>query len=275
MLLCLANVAASIVWRHVIRESMTLKNVLLAALLYAAGTLAGASEPPRLHLLTESSPPTSMRSGTEVIGSGTEKVREIMARTGTGYTLDLLPWRRAFTLVQQRADSCLFSTSRTPEREDLFKWVGPTDEAEWVLLGRADRNFHLRTLDDARNLRIGTYNGDARDEYLRARGFQVDPAPVDMMNPRKLMLDRIDLWAASLRRGTTLARRNSWGEDIVPVLTFNRVGVYLACNRAVPSELIDRMNAALEGMGHDGTLQRIDRKYQKWVEDMQPKSSPR
>jgi polar amino acid transport system substrate-binding protein len=275
MLLCLPNVAASFVWRHAIRELMTLKNVLLAALLYAAGTLAGASEPPRLYLLTESSPPTSMRSGTEVIGSGTEKVREIMARTGTGYTLDLLPWRRAFTVVQQRADSCLFSTSRTPEREDLFKWVGPTDEAEWVLLGRADRNFHLRTLDDARNLRIGTYNGDARDEYLRARGFQVDPAPVDLMNPRKLMLDRIDLWAASLRRGTTLARRNSWGEDIVPVLTFNRVGMYLACNRAVPTELIDRMNAALEGMGRDGTLQRIDRKYQKWVEDMQPKTSPR
>jgi polar amino acid transport system substrate-binding protein len=251
----------------------TLKIVFLAALLCAAASLAGASEPPRLHLLTESSPPTSMRAGREVIGSGTEKVREIMNRTGTSYTLELLPWRRAYTMVQQQADTCLFSTSRTPEREDLFKWVGPTDEADWVLLGRADRNFHLRTLDDARHLRIGTYHGDARDEYLRARGFLVDPAPVDMMNPRKLMLDRIDLWAASLRRGTTLTKQNSWGENIIPVLTFNRIGVYLACNRAVPSELIERMNAALEGMGRDGTMQRIDHKYQKWVEDMQPKAT--
>jgi polar amino acid transport system substrate-binding protein len=252
---------------------MTLKNAFLATLLSAAMSLACASEPPRLQLLTESSPPTSMREGAEVIGSGTEKIREIMARTGTAYTLQLLPWRRAFTLVQQQADTCLFSTSRTPEREELFKWVGPTDEADWVLLGRADRNFHLRTLDDARNLRIGTYHGDARDDYLRARGFLVDPAPVDMMNPRKLMLDRIDLWAASLRRGTTLARNNSWGDDIVPVLTFNRIGVYLACNPAVPDELIDRMNAALTAMGRDGTMQRIDRKYEKWVEDAQPKSA--
>ena len=92
---------------------MTLKNVFLMALLCAAGSLASASEPTRLHLLTESSPPTSMRSGPEAIGSGTEKVREIMSRTGTGYTLELLPWRRAYMLVQQQADSCLFSTSRT------------------------------------------------------------------------------------------------------------------------------------------------------------------
>ena len=234
--------------------------------------MAGASEPLRLHLLTETSPPISMRSGDEVTGSGTEKVREIMARTGTGFTLELLPWRRAYTMALERADTCLFSTTRTPEREDLFKWVGPTDEAEWVLLGRADRNFQLRTLDDARNLRIGTYHGDARDEYLRARGFQVDPAPVDMMNPRKLMLDRIDLWAASLKRGTTLLKNNSWGANIVPVLTFNRIGVYLACNPAIPDELIERMNGALAAMGRDGTMQRIDRKWEKWVADMQPKT---
>lgn len=252
---------------------MTLKKFNLAVLLLAAATLAGASEPWRLHLLTESSPPTSMRAGNEVTGSGTEKVGEIMARTGTGFTLELLPWRRAYTFTLQRADTCLFSTSRTPEREHLFKWVGPTDEAEWVLLGRADRNFQLHTLEDARQLRIGTYNGDARDEYLRARGFWVDPAPVDMMNPRKLMLDRIDLWAASLKRGTTLLKHNSWGDNIVPVLSFKRVGVYLACNRAVPDQLIDKMNAALTAMGRDGTMQRIDRKYEKWVEDMQPKNT--
>jgi polar amino acid transport system substrate-binding protein len=249
---------------------MTLNKAILAVLLGASGALAGAAELPRLRLLTESSPPTSMRAGPEVVGSGTEKVREIMARSGVGYTIELLPWLRAFTLVQQRADTCLFSTSRTPERENLFKWVGPTDEAEWVLLARADRNFHLRTLEDARGLRIGTYIGDARDDYLRARGFRVDQAPVDMTNPRKLMLDRIDLWAASLKRGSTLLKRNSWGAYIVPVLTFNRVGMYLACNPAVPSGLIDKMNAALETMNRDGTVRRIDRKYENWIDKMAP-----
>lgn len=249
---------------------MTFKKATVAALLAVSCAWASASEAPRLYLMTETSPPVSMLEGGQVIGSGTEKVREIMARTGTSYALDLLPWRRAYTFAQQRPDACLFSTTRTPEREKLFKWVGPTDEAEWVLLGRADRNYHLRTLEDASKLRIGTYNGDARDEYLRARGFRVDPAPNDMINARKLLLDRIDVWASGLRRGTSLAR-NGWGQKIVPVLSFNRVGVYLACNPAVPSELIDKMNAALDAMGRDGTVRRIDSKYEKWVEDMQPR----
>jgi polar amino acid transport system substrate-binding protein len=245
---------------------MRMKQACIVVLLWVAASTAGATPMAYgLHLLTESSPPTSMREGDSVIGSGTDKVREIMARTDTAYTLELLPWRRAYALVQQRADACLFSTSRTPEREPLFKWVGPTDEAEWVLLGRADRHYDLHTLEDARDLRIGTYNGDARDEYLRTRGFQVDPAPHDLINPRKLLLNRIDLWAASFKRGTTVLARNGWEKKIVPVLSFNRVGLYLACNRAVPSALIDKMNAALEAMGRDGTMKRIDRKYEKWV----------
>jgi polar amino acid transport system substrate-binding protein len=251
---------------------MTLKKISFVLLLCTMGALANAAPKfPRLHLLTESAPPTSMVEGNKVIGSGTEKIREIMARTGIEYTLEVLPWRRAFMFAQRRADACLFSTTRTPDREHQFKWVGPIDEADWVLLGRADRNFQLRTLEDARALRIGTYNGDARDEYLRARGFQVDPAPSDLMNLRKLLLNRIDLWAASFRRGTTVLQRNSGSDQITPILTFNQVAMYLACNPAVPTELIDRMNAALEAMGRDATMKRIDRKYDKWVEDAKRK----
>jgi polar amino acid transport system substrate-binding protein len=245
----------------------------MACAALTAPSLAAAASPQtiRLHLMTESSPPVSMLDGRHVIGSGTEKVMEIMARTGTAYTLELLPWKRGYLELQQRPDACLFSTTRTEEREALFQWVGPTDEADWVLLGRADRQYKLHALDDARALRIGTYHGDARDTYLRQRGFNVDPAPSDLLNPEKLLMDRIDVWAASLKRGSAGLKRFDWAEKIVPVLTFNKVGLYLACNRAVPAQLISRMNSALEAMTRDGTVQRIDAKYEKWVDAMQPK----
>jgi polar amino acid transport system substrate-binding protein len=251
-----------------------IKGLCAVCLAIAAGpgqaATAMPTAPPHLYLMTETTPPISMLEGKKIIGSGTEKVEEIMARTGTSYRLELLPWKRAYTVLQQRADACLYSTTRTPERDPLFQWVGPTDEADWVLLGRSDRNYNLRVLDDARGLRIGTYIGDARDTYLRQRGFQVDPAPNDLLNPDKLLLDRIDLWAASLRRGSGGLKRADWAEKIVPVLTFNKVGVYLACNRAVPEQLIARMNAALDTMNRDGTSRRIDAKYERWL-DAQPK----
>jgi polar amino acid transport system substrate-binding protein len=241
---------------------------VVAVLLAAACAPAHAGPAmPHLYLTTETAIPISMLEGSEVIGSATDKVKEVMARTGIGYTIDLLPWKRAYTLALQRPDACIYSTTRTPEREKLFKWVGPTEEAEWVLLGRADRGFQLRSLDDARALRIGTYNGDARDHYLRSRGFQVDSAPDDLTNPRKLMLNRVDLWAASLRRSSAMLQRNGWDKRIVPVLSFNHVKIYLACNPAVPDELIDRMNAAVEAMERDGTMKRLERKYEHWHPD--------
>jgi polar amino acid transport system substrate-binding protein len=42
---------------------------------------------------------------------------------------------------------------------------------------------------------------------------------------------------------------------------FNRIHTYLACNRAVPDQLVARMNAALAAMARDGTAQRIRRQY--------------
>ena len=233
----------------------------------AVSQAAGAAAAPSaLYITTEYSPPASMMDGHNLVGFSTDKVREIMSRAAIPYTLALLPWKRAYTSAMQRPDGCVFSTTRTPERENLFKWVGPTDEGEWVLLGLADRKLQIKRLEDARMLRIGTYFGDARDEYLRTRGYQVDPAHNDMINPQKLLMHRIDLWAASFRRGTSVLQQNGWSGRIVPVFTFARVQVYLACNRAVSDAMIARMNSAVESMERDGTARRLEKKYDTWSE---------
>jgi len=218
----------------------------------------------RLYITTEQSGTSSMLDNGRVVGVATDKVREAMQRAGVAHTIDLLPWKRAYAAALQRPDACVYSTTRTPERERLFKWAGPTDVGQWVLMGRADRAWNLDSLEQARKLRIGTYNGDARDQFLRERGFQVDAAPNDLMNPRKLMLGRIDLWAASVRSSEAVLARHGWDKQIVPVLVFNRIEVYLACNRAVPDAIIDRLNLAFAEIVRDGTGRRIERSYDNW-----------
>ena len=223
-----------------------------------------AQSEPRLYLTTEQAPPYSVREGERVIGIGADTVREIMGRANIGHTIELLPWKRAYTAALERSDACVFSTTRTPEREPLFKWIGPIGEADWVLMGRAGRKLQLNSLEDARNYRIGTYNGDARDQYLRARGFKVDPAPNDLLNLRKLMADRIDLWAASIRRGGVALARMGYADKVVPVFVFNRIRVYLACNRGVPDAMTARMETAYESMARDGSLERILHRYDNY-----------
>jgi len=237
--------------------------VMYLAMLLAAGAPALAA--PSLMITAEHSPPASMKVDGQVVGREGEKIREMLARAGYAYKIDVLPWKRAFTMAQRDPYTCVYSTSRTPERELQFKWIGPTDEAEWVLMGRADRKYNLHSLDDARKLRIGTYNGDARDEFLRARGFEVDGAPNNDANPKKLMLDRIDLWAVGMRNNDRSAlAQNVDLEQIVPVLTFHHVKVYLACNPSVPDAMVERMNAALDSMRKDGTFNRLEKKYEQW-----------
>jgi polar amino acid transport system substrate-binding protein len=243
--------------------------VLLGAIPAQADSGVDPGKAPRrpgtLYIATEAAAPSSMLDGEgRVVGISTDKVRAALDRAGVAYTIELLPWKRAFAAAHDRGDACVYSTTRTPERELQFKWVGPIDSAEWVLMARADRRIALRTLDDARPYRIGTYNGDARDEFLRSRGFRVDTAPNDLTNPRKLLLGRIDLWAAALRVGSPVHEQNGWAGQIVPVLVFNRLDVYLACNRAMPDELITRLNGAFSALERDGTMRRIERGYDNW-----------
>jgi len=225
----------------------------------------GARRPAALTITTEAAAPSSMLDGEgRVVGISTDKVRAAFERAGLAYTIELLPWKRAYAAATDRPDACVYSTTRTPEREALFKWVGPIDSAEWVLMAPANRRFALRSLEDARPYRIGTYNGDARDQFLRSRGFKVDSAPNDLTNPRKLLLGRIDLWAAALRIGSPVLEQNGWAGQIVPVLVFNRIDVYLACNRAVPNEVIARLNGAIDALERDGTMSKIERSYDNW-----------
>lgn len=249
---------------HLLPEVGMRTSHTLAGLLLAVSLVPVLAAQPALYVATESSPPASMIEGRTVTGSSTEKVREIMARSGLAYRIDLLPWKRAYTSALRRKNGCVYSTTRTPEREHLFHWIGPLDEADWVLLARTDRHYRFTSLEDVRGLRIGTYNGDAREEYLRTRGFKVDSAHNDLINPRKLLLNRIDLWAASLRRGSLVLEQNGWSASIEPVLTFRKVQVYLACNKAVPETVVVRMQDALATMERDGTSRRIEDNYAAW-----------
>src|SRR4051812_46811506 len=104
---------------------MRTKTVMVAAML-AFGSAASQAQPaPRLYLTTEAAAPHSMLEGKRVVGIGADTVREIMERANIEHTIELLPWKRAYTAAVERSDTCVFSTTRTPEREPLFKWVGP------------------------------------------------------------------------------------------------------------------------------------------------------
>jgi len=241
----------------------TLRHLLPFVFMALACARAGADAQPRPHLyvVTELGAPAALLDNGRMVGFAADKVRELLTRAGIDHELDALPWKRAYLLAQTRSDACIFSVSRIPERDALFKWVGPTHTTDWTLYGRAGREYQLASIDDARKYRIGAYYGDVRGETLAAQGYLVDTVHERLANPRKLLLDRIDLWVSSTQNGGPLIADNGWSGKIVPLLTFRRTGLYLACNTEVPDALIARMNQALSAMNSEGVSSAIERKY--------------
>jgi len=232
--------------------------------LLAAG-LAGvcmAAKPVQIN--TEDAPPFNMLVDGQIIGSATDKVRALMRLAKQAHKIEIMPWRRAYEDALRHENTCVFSTTRTPERESLFKWVGPLAFNEWMLFGRSDTPIQLGGLEDARPYTIGAYNGDVRESYLRAREFKVETAVADAINPRKLMLGRIDLWVSGRYDGQVLINQGGYQGKIIPLLNFHRSELFLACNRQVADELIDHLNVLLAVMHRDGTVAAIEERYKNW-----------
>lgn len=232
--------------------------ILLMAL--ACGCAAAAPRP-FLYLTTEHSPPSVVLDERRITGFAAEKIRVLMERAGVDYDMEMLPWRRAYQVALRQGNACVFSTSRVPEREALFKWVGPTHETDWTLFGLAGHDYRLKTLEDAKGQRIGVYNGDVRADYLQQNGYRVEMVQDKVSNPRKLLLGRIELWATSIRAGSIIIEENGWTGKVVPVLTFRRIGLYLACNPNVPDALVHKLNDTLRAMNREGVSAAIERKF--------------
>lgn len=234
----------------------------LCVLLLALPLQAALARP--LILNTEDAAPYNMLVNGQVVGIGADKVRLLMERIKQPYKIELLPWRRAYEDALRSAQTCVFSTTRTSERESLFKWVGPIAFNEWVLFGRTDGGVKLQQLEDAKPYLIGAYNGDVREQFLRGRGFKVETVVADSLNPRKLMLGRIDLWVSGRYDGSILIDQGGWSGQISPLLTFHRSELYLACNPQVADDLIDRLNVMLGIINRDGSAAKIDTHYATW-----------
>lgn len=225
---------------------------------------AGAAHAAPLTFYTEDSPPYNFNSGHAVVGRVADKVSLLATRAKVDMRVKLLPWVNAYQNALTDPKACLFSTTRTPERESKFLWIGPLAQDSWTFYALASRNIVLHNMEEARAYRIGTYQADVRDTFLRARKFPVEAANDDHLNVARLLSGRIELWATGDVEAKVRIKAAGSNHDIVPVLTFNRVDLYLACNPGVPHELVHRMNLALEAMQADGSAAAIDRRYENW-----------
>lgn len=221
-------------------------------------------QPYSLKLYTEDSPPSAYVDKGRVSGLSVDIVREILQRIGQPDTISMVPWARGYRLAQTEANTALFATSRLPQREAFFSWVGPIYRQRWGFYNWKGRGMAIKDLDSARRVaRIGTYHQDAKMQFLQLQGFEnLVPTNKNITNVMHLKRGDIDLWVSSDFNIPHLARQAGVSPDQLELAyAFRTVGNYVAFSKQTSPHVIRLWQAVLDEMKSDGSYQRICLKY--------------
>lgn len=233
---------------------------VMACGLFLASSLSAQS----LKILCEDDAPFQFMKDGKLTGFSIEIVQEIQKRVKNTDKIEMVPWNRGYTLIQEEPNVVLFSMIRNADRNDKFKWVGPTTETKYVFYVKADSTIKITSLDDAKKLKsIGVYLNDARDVFLTKAGFtNLDRSPDNIANVKKLMAGRQDAFVSSDKSGPEeLVKAGYKWADVKEAFVFNRTQIYVAMSKGTADATLKAWNDALDAMKKDGSFEAISKKY--------------
>lgn len=242
-------------------KSSALSAVLLLLLL---GPLAKAES---YQVVTEEWAPYNYQEDDQLRGMSTEVVQAIMALTGDAFEIVLLPSMRATHQLQTRPKTIMYSLFRTPEREPLYKWVGPIVEESIYPYQLASAPQPIHSLEQLlRAPRITTRHAGLVPDMLEALGLKnVDrSATANHQLYRMLLAGRTDVIIGDTDAGVTHYQRTF---NIAPgtlrkiPIEIYRSSLYIAFSRDSDDERITAWASALDQLRRSGELERIQRRY--------------
>lgn len=241
--------------------------LLLILILTGAFYPAHAQE---ITIVTENYPPYHYEKKGIVVGQGTETVRAVLDILNRKARIEVYPWARAYYMALNNKNTLIYGIARTPQRENLFKWIGISSPVRYCLFSLASRNdIHLRTLEDAKQYKIGTVREDIIELYLIENGFKIreniEPNNSYEANLKKLINRRVDLWGVVDLTAHYLVQSNQYPKNTINEVYYLKElstdGAYMAFSKNTPDALVDQFRGALEKIKEDGTYDRILSKY--------------
>ncbi len=241
------------------------------AVLLCAIAAAAPGWTAELRLITAELPPYTFQvppaTVSEFPGPGQglvqEVVEEMARRIGHSGSIEYMPWARAQQIAMSEPNVGILSLTRSPEREDKYRWLAKIVTDDLVLVG--GQGVDVSSLDKAKSRPTGVLLRSGAEALLREKGFtRVEPAPEEWLNAKKLKERRIDAWLAP-RLMVIYATQEVQGD--LGTLYFGEIvrasDIYLAASKSLPDAEAAKWGKALESMKVDGSYDRIVQKYRR------------
>lgn len=190
--------------------------------------------------------------------------QRLLASQPRPFTVREVPLNRGVQLLATPLPVMLVGQFRTPERDALYRWVGPLFRVDTLLYQDRRRPVTASALPDAVALPVCAVRGGSHAARLRALGFrEVELAPSYATCLRMLAAGRVRL--AAVVSGDFPARLHEAGlrpGDIQPSgLTLLSSDNYIAASQAVPAAEVAALNRTLAQLRTSAEYEQLRQQY--------------
>ncbi|HRD92542.1 MAG TPA: transporter substrate-binding domain-containing protein [Accumulibacter sp.] len=192
-----------------------------------------------------------------------EVVVEMAKRVGHTGLIEFMPWEAAQRIARTRPNIGILALTRSPERENQYRWLARIYTDDLVVVGGA--GIDVSSLDKVKDRPIGVLSGSGAEALLKERGFtRIRPQHEEWLNARLIQQRRIDAWLAP--RLMVIYAMHEVGANL-EALNFGEIvrksEIYLAGSKDLPDAEAEKWAKALEEVKADGTYQRIADQYNR------------
>jgi polar amino acid transport system substrate-binding protein len=227
-----------------------------------------AEELPRFNIITEDWAPYQFEKDGKIHGIAVDLLELMLQIVGSKQNrkdIKLYPWARGYHVLINEENTILFSTTRTSEREELLKWVGPIFSYSTILVGLKSKKMKIKTKKDLHKYRIGTIINDSSELFMKRLGVPIDKLHRNnnaVNNTRKLELDRIDLVVTNWVEFKIIAKDLNINTNLYEtVYTVDTSIVSYAFHKTTPEWIIKKFQKALNKIKEEGKYNEILNKY--------------
>ena len=127
----------------------------------------------KLTVVTENFAPAQyLDANNNLVGDAADKVRLALDSAGIDYSISVSDWSMAYNIALRDPQTCIFSISRSPEREHNFIWFAKLAQFDTNFYSLKSKGISLTNLEQAKQYRIAVLKDNYSHHYLLSKGFK-------------------------------------------------------------------------------------------------------
>ncbi|HWQ68172.1 MAG TPA: transporter substrate-binding domain-containing protein [Methanospirillum sp.] len=204
----------------------------------------------------------------DLISAITQKAGEEIPRE----SFTFLPWNEAYQKAVTDPNTAIFAIAKSPDREDLFTWVGPVVSYNLSLYSKRSKNITISSADELGSYRIGTITDDITIDNLVRAGVKRENIFTNT-DPRTLVQDledgTIDLFAYG-EVAATYYIKNVTGNSAYYKLSgqIGSVPIYIGFSKGTPDAIVKKFRDAFDELKNtpkDRGMSEVDQIVSSWM----------